>query len=267
MGKKYLVETANTDLRSLYDKEEYSTGVEGYGEFKSGRLSYLKTLIVNYVKPMRGDFCVDLGCGVGEIANAISERNCIVVGVDFAMEGLRIGRNNGLEFMPVCADVTALPFKSKVFDIAISSDLIEHLPAHQTDLFLSEAKRVLGERHELLIHTAPNTLFMKSMYYFGLLFLIVTGRFETYQQIRAQSKTRSLYHLNEFSPHRLQRVLTQYFPTGKLVWLVGISRDMSNRLTKDLPFQSLINIIDKLSRLPAIRHIMINDLYFHFKTR
>jgi glycosyltransferase involved in cell wall biosynthesis/SAM-dependent methyltransferase len=79
---------------------------------------------------------LDLGCGNGYIANALASR-CTVIGVDISAAALRN------LMVPGClASAAQLPFADHAFDLAIASEVIEHLPPGEFDAALSEIQRV-----------------------------------------------------------------------------------------------------------------------------
>ncbi|MAG30126.1 MAG: ubiquinone biosynthesis methyltransferase UbiE [Deltaproteobacteria bacterium] len=64
-----------------------------------------------------GDLVVDLACGTGDFCELVAARGASVVGVDFAFQMLRQGRNRGLEFASVQADGEWLPIRSASVDV------------------------------------------------------------------------------------------------------------------------------------------------------
>ena len=64
-----------------------------------------------------GDVVLDLACGTGDFCELVEERGARVIGVDFALQMLRQGRNRGLDFRSVQADGEWLPFRSASVDV------------------------------------------------------------------------------------------------------------------------------------------------------
>ena len=50
------------------------------------------------------DVVVDLACGTGDFCELVESRGAKVIGVDFALQMLKQGRNRGLDFRSVQAD-------------------------------------------------------------------------------------------------------------------------------------------------------------------
>src|SRR5438093_2011599 len=57
-------------------------------------------------------------------------------------------------------DVSALPWPDGSFDRVLSGDVIEHLDPAAGEAMLREAFRVLRPGGTLVVHTAPNRLFL-----------------------------------------------------------------------------------------------------------
>ena len=71
---------------------------------------------------------LDVGCGLNHLKHVYDN----VVGIDLA-------RNSNAD---VICDCLHLPFRDNIFDVAVSVELIEHLPPNHVDRFISELIRV-----------------------------------------------------------------------------------------------------------------------------
>ncbi len=93
------------------------------------------------LKPGREDRLIELGCGNGKFVFWNRRQVAWAVGVDpaplFALEAL--------EGVDLCrADARALPFGDGAFTLAMSVDVLEHLPGESIRQYLREAHRVLA---------------------------------------------------------------------------------------------------------------------------
>ncbi len=84
---------------------------------------------------------LDVGCGDGAFLNFLKEQNrgLNLTGIDISEQALSVSRERG--FQTFQADVSnTLPFKDKVFDYSVCSEVLEHI-ANSEDL-LNEMRRV-----------------------------------------------------------------------------------------------------------------------------
>lgn len=84
---------------------------------------------------------LDICCGTGNLAYAVTARGGHVTGIDFAPTMIEIARSKvaGANFQ--VGDAEALPFANQSFDIALCSFSLWHMS--QPDMALAEAARVL----------------------------------------------------------------------------------------------------------------------------
>lgn len=91
---------------------------------------------------------LDVGCGMGEFMNRISETGANVLGVDGSDRCVERG-----ECEQVDLEQSPLPYDDATFDVVVSLDVIEHL--EDADLYLSEINRVLKFGGHVILST-PN---------------------------------------------------------------------------------------------------------------
>ena len=109
---------------------------------------------------------LDAGCGPGGNAAWLT-RHGRVVAVDVAPEALRFVRSRRPELAPVRADVRALPFPDRVFDVAVATTVVYSVPDDRDVvaelarvlhpggalLVLEPAFRALRRAHDKTVHT------------------------------------------------------------------------------------------------------------------
>ena len=100
----------------------------------------------------RGLSVLDAGCGTGKFNLAIRNAEC-VLGIDFSWEGLiRFQRPSCASLGLVQADITHMPFRDDLFDVALSCQVLSHLPTVELrSQFLSELARVLKPGGRLIL--------------------------------------------------------------------------------------------------------------------
>lgn len=111
------------------------------------------------VKP--GAKILDIGCGSGRhICEAFRIEGVVAVGADVNFDDMveargklnfheKVGEHGGGVWALSAADVNNLPFKKNSFDLVICSEVLEHIPDHETAVF--EIMRVLKPGCNLVV--------------------------------------------------------------------------------------------------------------------
>jgi ubiquinone/menaquinone biosynthesis C-methylase UbiE len=99
---------------------------------------YELELIIDLLKPMRGEAILDAGCGAGVFTIDILGSGSRVIGLDISLPMLIQAEKKlkGLPFQMVLADMLNLPFPEGSFDKAVSVTAVE---------FIEDAKEAVGE--------------------------------------------------------------------------------------------------------------------------
>ena len=104
---------------------------------------------------------LDIGCGSGRhICEAFRIEGVTVVGADVNFDDMveargklnfheKVGEHGGGVWALSAADVNNLPFKNNSFDLVICSEVLEHIPDHETAVF--EIMRVLKPGCNLVV--------------------------------------------------------------------------------------------------------------------
>jgi SAM-dependent methyltransferase len=109
-----------------------------YGEFTRQKTVWwgLITLdaVLTRLRLPRGARLLDAGCSDGRIAACLRSRgraDIFYVGTDFAFNPLKGMRGRGVGTHAVCADAAKPLFKEKVFDAAVSLEVLHHLASQE----------------------------------------------------------------------------------------------------------------------------------------
>jgi SAM-dependent methyltransferase len=92
---------------------------------------------------------LEAGCGVGQWVQFLARRGHRVVGVDYAVNALRVGKTVNSDLRLVSADLMALPFAAESFDYVVSLGAVEH-DVRGPEAALREFNRVLRPGGRLL---------------------------------------------------------------------------------------------------------------------
>lgn len=129
---------------------------------------------------------LDVGCGMGILAEKTSGNTSLYVGVDISIERIKQCRQRikADKTFFVMADAARLPFKAASFNTVASIEVIEHVA--DTGEFLKEISRVLTKGGVFILSTPANMVFENNI---GLL----------YKEA----------HLYEFTPRKLKTMLEE----------------------------------------------------------
>lgn len=124
----------------VYDGEYYS---EAACATSAASASAIADSVVRDLKPAR---VIDVGCGSGDLLAALRDRGCEVFGLERSQWALKICHSKNLEVAKFNLESDEATMES-AFDVAISLEVAEHLPAsvaeRYVDLLKSLAPRVV----------------------------------------------------------------------------------------------------------------------------
>jgi SAM-dependent methyltransferase len=96
---------------------------------------------------------LDLGCGPGQVAEYLSLHGADVVGLDLAVQMLRLAAECTGRDRFTCGDMRMLPFRSQSFTAVVAFYSVHHLPRSVLRSVLREIHRVLVPDGTLVIAT------------------------------------------------------------------------------------------------------------------
>jgi ubiquinone/menaquinone biosynthesis C-methylase UbiE len=251
----------------VYDREYFLSEIcEGWDEFREGRgVSFNKAKQVELLAPRPGLRILDAGCGRGEVLLACARRGAEVAGVDYSEAAVEITRETLSEFPGAdlrVGDVTALPWPDDSFDRVQFSDVIEHLDPPQTVPALSEFHRVLRPGGYLLVHTAPNRLFMDAGWPLVRPALRLLGHGEIADGVDGWFRLAEGYHVNEQSLHSLRRALRKSGFEDPRVWIdPDVMRSGNYHLISGLEQGALMGAARRVASLRPFRLFLGNDVF------
>ncbi len=114
-------------------------------------------IILNLLMARDTDVILDVGSGGGYFTKILAEKSNFVIGLDKSFinaKNAKRSMNNEKASDFVVGDATRLPFKKKVLDKILATEIIEHI--ENDTLFIEECERTLKDKGSILI-TAPCT--------------------------------------------------------------------------------------------------------------
>jgi ubiquinone/menaquinone biosynthesis C-methylase UbiE len=208
---------------------------------------------------------LDAGCGRGEVMLACADAGAEVYGLDYSQAAVEITREV-LADVPGAdvrqGDVTALPWPDASFDRILFGDVIEHLDPEQADGALREFRRVLAPGGMLLVHTAPNRLFLDVTWPVARIGLRVLGKGEQARGLDEWIRLSKNYHVNEQTIHSLRGAMRRSGFRDAAVWIdPNVLRGGEHHLTQGLEQNPLLRVAERFARTRPVRMFLGNDLY------
>ncbi|HYI38045.1 MAG TPA: methyltransferase domain-containing protein [Thermoleophilaceae bacterium] len=251
----------------IYDRQYFlSEKCEGWNRFRvDNGLSPIKQGQVRGLAPAPGRRVLDAGCGRGEVLLACARAGADVAGLDYSEAAVEITKEVLAEVPDADVrrgDVTALPWANASFDAVLFGDVIEHLDPDQAVAAIREFRRVLRPGGTLLVHTAPNLLFLKVTWPVAKLALRAIGRGRSAQGLDDWIGESKAYHVNEQTVHSLRRTMRSGGFADAVAWIdPNVLRGGDHHLTEDLQASRLLALAERIGRLRPVRMFLGNDLY------
>lgn len=208
----------------VYDRDYFLSEIcEGLAEAQRGEISFNKAKQVGLLGARPGLRILDAGCGRGETALALARAGAQVAGIDYSETAVELTREMLAEIQPDAdlriGSVTELPWPDATFDRVQFSDVIEHLDPEQTVPALRELRRVLKPGGYVLVHTAPNLLFMNVGWPLARPLVKLAGHREIAERVDGWFEIASEYHVNEQSVYTMRRNLRAAGFVSPHVWV------------------------------------------------
>lgn len=237
--KKYKTRGADYHWRQVSKKNLLK-----YNAFVHARymiiVDHVKTIIDKHYKNTEEKLKIlDMGCGDGVLLYLLSEKlknsNIELYGVDLSDIAVKTAINKfkqkGVKnkFFFKVDNVYNTSFEDGMFDIVISSDVIEHL--NESDTFLEEVKRLLKSRGFLIIGTP----------------------------IKYTEKPLDPMHVYEYFSKEFEELLKKYFTAVELfqacdlLYFLLYEKIYSILFKKLLPFRYLFNILSLFGLNPFLK--------------
>lgn len=230
-------------LQNSYDAKYFLRDCGGFDTFKRNlgqKLEEPRLLTVFCLaNPTGNKKILDIGCGRGELANAMALAGAGVTGIDYSDAAIDIatrtflsGRErSNLNF--IRADFMKWD-PPGTFDVILATDLIEHIDDTTLHAVMKKISRILKPGGVLIVHTAPNR------HYYDMHYSLLRENARNagcYLPKNPRTYYEDLMHINEQTPEGLTQLLQQHF-SHSVVW-VAMDNEMTGSLDPDYPLEKL----------------------------
>jgi SAM-dependent methyltransferase len=179
------------------DYYEWYWSADGYAH-RGMEKPALVGLFQEYVSS--GSKCFELGCGDGRTSGLyLRDHGCEYVGLDVSTSAVRAAKDLGLDARRI-EDGESLPFPDSSFDVAVCTQVMEHL--YHPQLAAADILRVLRPGG-VLIATVPNVAYWRRR-----LDLALFGRWNPLGDEFAVAQPWRDPHIRFFNPGSLKRMLS-----------------------------------------------------------
>lgn len=152
MDKKQQVEKYFDDLSNDYLKDKYLSTERSFMSVRLEKILYFFDLYFSCNKKKK---ILDAGCGPGMLLSKLLERGCNVTGIDVSEEMIKLANkrlsklDSQKSYNLLLSDIEGMPFANNLFDVVITSGVIEYLDSD--DRVLREFYRVIRDKGMLII--------------------------------------------------------------------------------------------------------------------
>jgi 2-polyprenyl-3-methyl-5-hydroxy-6-metoxy-1,4-benzoquinol methylase len=212
--------TSNSSLaiRQAYTNEYFTQDCGGFDVYKKNKGKKLQDsrliAVATISNSKKSGRVLDLGCGRGELSYYYANQGFLVTSIDYSQSAIELAKKcfddeenlkSNVEF--ICDDVCNAPLTGK-YDLAVASDLIEHLSFVEVDKLYKRVSEYLNPDGLFVLHTFPNLWYYKYHYSRQRKIAASVG---AYLPPEPRSRYEMLMHINEQSPRILKKQLGQYF--------------------------------------------------------
>jgi 2-polyprenyl-3-methyl-5-hydroxy-6-metoxy-1,4-benzoquinol methylase len=159
----------------IYDADYYLNAYSGnenkyIASLNNLPISLNRCFILAAAQP--GEKVLDLGCGRGELAYHCVINGCSATALDYSDDAVKLAQKTKKVLPGNLYDkmtILQMDFidldESEKFDVIFIADLVEHLYDWQLERLFEKAKKILRkETGRIIIHTAPNRIFINVIF-------------------------------------------------------------------------------------------------------
>ncbi|AFY58271.1 methyltransferase, cyclopropane fatty acid synthase [Rivularia sp. PCC 7116] len=210
--------SSSLDIRQTYTKDYFTQDCGGFEAYKKNKGKILQDpriiAVANISGYKKSGRVLDLGCGRGELSYYFASQGFSVTSIDYSKNAIELAQKcfdgdeqlrDNVEF--ICNDVCSVELSGK-YDLAVASDIIEHLNFTEVDRLYQKVSQSLYRNGLFVLHTFPNSWYYKYHYPYRRKIAASVG---AYLPPEPRSRYELLMHINEQSPRVLKKQLSKHF--------------------------------------------------------
>ena len=225
-------------LRQTYTLDYYTKdcgGFDAYKKYQGRKLEDPRLQAVATIASLKpSGHVLDLGCGRGELAYYFAAQGYDVTAIDYSENAIALtekcfeGEPNLRRCVElICDNVCAVPL-SQEYDLAIVSDVIEHLSPSEVEVLYQKVANSLKSEGLFIVHTFPNLWYYQYEYARRQRIAASVG---AYLPNQPRSRYELLMHINEQSPRVLNKQLSKAFE-NVLLWFGDLTNPGGSLIQK-----------------------------------
>lgn len=263
---------SSLSLQQTYTTDYYTQdcgGFDAYKEHQGKKLADPRLEAVAAIAHLKSSSRVlDLGCGRGELTYYFASQGCKVTAIDYSENAIALAEKcfegephlrSRVELL--CADVCTVQLSDESYDLAIASDVIEHLSPAEVETLYQKVAKHLKPHGLFVIHTFPNLWYYQYEYARRRRVAASVG---AYLPSQPRSRHELLMHINEQSPRVLKTQLSAAFE-NVLLWF-GDLTEPGGSLTRSFSRQEVCaapSLFAVASHQPVEQSRLMRHLQMH----
>jgi 2-polyprenyl-3-methyl-5-hydroxy-6-metoxy-1,4-benzoquinol methylase/predicted O-methyltransferase YrrM len=225
-------------IRQAYTADYYTRdcgGFDTYRRNKGKRLEDPRLQAIATISSLKTKgYALDIGCGRGELTYYFARQGFKTTAIDYSADAIQLAVKcfdesehllTNVQFF--CDDACTVPLQIQ-YDLAVASDVIEHLSPDEVDTLYQKLAKHLKMDGLFILHTFPNLWYYKYEYSRRRKIAASVG---AYLPPEPRTNYELRMHINEQSPRILKQQLSKHFKYV-LLWFGDISNPGGSLLKK-----------------------------------
>lgn len=205
-------------IRKTYTNEYYTQDCGGFDAYKRNQGKKLEDPRLQAVAAIaslkKSGSVIDIGCGRGELTYYFAKQGFTVTAIDYSQSAIELAEQcfaseeNLKQKVQFYWDNCCTVKLSGKYDLAVASDVIEHLAVAEVEALYHKIAQSLNPDGLFVVHTFPNLWYYRYEYPRRRKIAASVG---AYLPPQPRSRYELLMHINEQSPRVLKKQLSKHF--------------------------------------------------------